>query len=96
MDTASQWGINRWPTPPAFKPDSGDSNIVTNAQNNVVLGMWGYYGDNGSHANPSDRTIPQIGDSTSYRITLDFGSPRVRPRISNQRHQRPHQAGRFQ
>lgn len=77
MDSASQWAINRWPEAPNFSPDSGNFHIVSNGDNDIVLGLYGFYGDDGFTANtPADEiTIPQEGDSVAYSLSLGFDTP---------------------
>lgn len=68
MVSASQWTVNRWPEP-AYEPETGDFNVVTNGNNDVVLSMYGYYGENGAD---DISTVPRVGDSTTYQLSLDF------------------------
>lgn len=77
MDSASQWSINRWPPSPDFSPANGDFNLVSNANNDIVLGLNGFYGENGFDANtpPAEVTVPQIGDSVTYTLSLQFETP---------------------
>lgn len=77
MDSASQWVINRWPPSPDFNPANGEFNVVSNANNDVVLGLYGFYGENGFDASTpaSEVTVPQIGDSVTYTLSLEFAVP---------------------
>ena len=77
MDSASQWVINRWPPEPDFNPANGEFNVTTNANNDVVLGLYGFYGENGFDSNTpaNEITIPTIGDSVSYTLSLSFATP---------------------
>ncbi len=79
MDSASVWAVNRWPAPPAeivnvngVDQFVGDFNVVSNANNDVVLGLAGFYGEFG----PSGvNTEAAEGDSTIYKLTLTFDVP---------------------
>lgn len=75
MDSASQWSINRWPPPPSFT--EGNFNVVTNANNDIVLGLYGFYGENGFTAStpPNEITIPVEGDTVSYTLSIGFEAP---------------------
>ena len=77
MDSASQWVINRWPPAPDFNPANGEFNVTTNANNDVVLGAFGFYGENGfdSSTPSAEVTLPQIGDSVTYTLSLQFAVP---------------------
>ncbi len=77
MDSASQWNINRWPVAPLFHESTGNFQISTNENNDVVLGLYGFYGDNGFDGTtpPNEITQPQIGDAVSYTLSLDFDTP---------------------
>lgn len=69
MFGASQWGVDRWPGAPPF--DGNQFNIVTNASNDIVLGLWGFYGEDGFGAN----TTPMLGDFTTHRLSIIFAQP---------------------
>jgi hypothetical protein len=77
MDSASQWVINRWPPEPDFNPADGEFNVTTNGNNDIVLGAYGFYGENGfdSSTPPAEVTVPQIGDSVTYTLSLQFATP---------------------
>ena len=63
----SKWEINQWGDPAGILLPSGSWKMVTNSQNKVVLGLWGYWGGGG---------IPvAIGDQTSYQLAITFDEP---------------------
>ena len=77
MDSASQWVITRWPPEPDFNAANGEFNVTTNANNDVVLGAYGFYGENGftSSTPTGEITIPIIGDTVTYTLSLQFATP---------------------
>lgn len=64
----SQWRIDNWPM--EERPDP-DYNTVANANNDVALSLYGYYGEDGA----GGVTLPAYGDSDSYSLTIGFETP---------------------
>lgn len=68
----SQWEIDRWGDPTGLVTDPpGSWQLVSNGFNDVVLGLWGYWGTTGEAGAPP----VAIGDQTSYRLTMNFDQP---------------------
>ncbi len=61
----SKWEIDKW------GDDGSTFQVVTNANNDVVLGLWGYWGWDGLDTTPK----VEIGDTTSYKVTMRFSEP---------------------
>ncbi len=67
--TFSKWEIDRWGDPTGqLTSDKGSWQVVSNAANDVVLGVWGWDGAVGT-----PRVIPN--ESTTYEISLTFDRP---------------------
>lgn len=63
----SQWEIHRWGDPNGIILPTGSWQMVSDSQNNIVLGLWGYWGGGG---------VPLAsGDQTSYELILSFDQP---------------------
>lgn len=69
MFTFSQWVIDRWPG--LGGAVGNDFNVMSNANNDVTFTVYGYYGEDGA----GPQTVPSLGDSDSYRFTIDFAQP---------------------
>lgn len=67
LTTYSKWEIDRWGDPSGQHYAEGSWQVVTSAVNDVVLGLWGYWGGPGE-------TVA-LGDTTSYRLVLTFNHP---------------------
>lgn len=64
----SKWEINRWGDPNGVFTAPGSWQMVSNSLNDVVFGIWGYWGTE----NIGSTTAVAIGDQTSYRLTINF------------------------
>lgn len=67
----SKWEIDRWGDPSGLFTPPGSWQVVSNGANDVVLGLWGYWGTDGSAGAPA---LVQ-GDKTTYRLTMTFNKP---------------------
>lgn len=68
----SKWEIDRWGDPTGtFTPQPGSWQIMSNAQNAIVFGVWGYWGTDGTANGPR----VDVGDQTSYLLTVRFSRP---------------------
>ena len=70
MFSYSQWIIERWPGvgDPVVETEW---NTVNNANNDVALSLFGYYGEDGA----GDVTLPAEGDFDSYSLSISFAQP---------------------
>ena len=67
-----KWEIDRWGDPTGVStPEPGAWQIVTNEANDVVFGVWGYWGTDGSAGAPP----VEVGDETSYLLSISFDQP---------------------
>jgi len=67
----SKWEIDRWGDPTGVSAQLGSWQILSNSQNAVVFGVWGYWGTDGSANGPR----VAVGDQTSYRLSVKFNRP---------------------
>jgi hypothetical protein len=67
----SKWEIDRWGDPSGVHTQLGSWQMMSNAANDIVLGIWGYWGTDGTANGPR----VAVGDQTSYRITIRFNRP---------------------
>lgn len=67
-----KWEIDRWGDPTGLStPLPGAWQVVTNEANDIVFGVWGYWGNDGSAGQPP----VEVGDSTSYKLAISFDQP---------------------
>ncbi|MFT4640674.1 MAG: hypothetical protein ACI8T1_004004 [Verrucomicrobiales bacterium] len=92
MQSASQWTADRWPPEPDFDPANGDFNVVSNANNDIALGITGFYGEFGS----GDGSTQTIGDSVSYTLTIGLDTAVTGLAVQLNNIKRPDQANRLQ
>ena len=71
MFSYSKWEIDRWGDPEGIWAEPGAWQVVSNAANDVVFGIWGYWGWDGAAGSPH----LVANDSTSYDLTLTFNRP---------------------
>src|SRR5690606_2393065 len=67
----SKWEIDRWGDPAGAILPKGSWHVSSNSSNDVVLGLWGYWGWTGEVG--AARIKP--GDETGYQLSVRFDRP---------------------